>query len=139
MSGTAVVGISYGSKVGAFAFQVSPSAPGLFADATGSAGTVQAGKTIALAMTGDGVTSPALPDGAYPTTNYQFKPALPFTLTIGDAPAFLTSYGIAAQTYSTTTLNVSIPASTSPGVLPVVATVNGVSSPPVNITVTPAP
>jgi uncharacterized protein (TIGR03437 family) len=68
-----------------------------------------------------------------------FKPALPFTLTIGGAPAFLTSYGIAAGSYGMTTMNVTIPGSTPTGVQPVVVTVGGVSSPPVNVTITAPP
>jgi adhesin/invasin len=136
--GTAVVGVSYGTKVGAYVFQVAPSAPGIFADATGSVGPVQAGKSIALTMTGEGVMSPALADGTSGSTALTYKPALPFTLTIGGVPAFLTSYGMGSASYDTT-LNVAIPASAPTGVQPVVVTVAGVSSPPVNINITPAP
>lgn len=136
--GTAVVGISYGTKVGAYVFQVAPSAPGIYAVTTGSVGTVQAGKTISLTMTGDGVKSPAIGDGVAGSSLLLYKTALPFTLTIGGVPAFLASYGITTESYSTT-LNVAIPSSTPAGIQPVVVTVNGVSSPPVNLTVTAAP
>ena len=136
-AGTAVVGVGYSGKVGAFVFQVSPSAPGIYADATGSVGTVQAGKSISLTMTGGGVTNPALGDATAGTSSLVYKTALPITLTIGGVPASITSYGIAADSYSTT-LNVAIPASASVGIQPVVVTVGGVSSPPVNITIAPA-
>ena len=138
--GTAVVGVSYKGNVGGYNFQVAPSAPGIFVNAAGSAGTVQAGKSIALTMTGDGVMSPTIGDGSTPSTlsSLAFKTALPFTLTIGGTPAFLNSYGIVSGAYNTT-LNVLIPVSTPAGVQPVVVTVNGVPSPPVNLTITAAP
>jgi uncharacterized protein (TIGR03437 family) len=136
-TGPAVIGITTGGHTAGYLFNVTPSAPGLFQPAA----SVQAGKTLTLTMTGDGVTSPITTDGVAPSsaTNLNAKPALPFTLTIGGQPAFLTSYGIATGNYSTTTLNVSIPASTPPGTLPAVVTVNGVSSPPVNVTVVAGP
>lgn len=136
--GTAVVGVSYNGAAAGYLFQVAPSAPGIFTTTPGSAGTVQAGKPIALTMTGDGVMSPALADGTPGSSALTNKTALPFTVTIGGAPAFLTSYGIGSGAYDTT-LNVLIPASTPAGVYPVVATVNGVASQPVNLTVTAAP
>jgi uncharacterized protein (TIGR03437 family) len=143
-TGSAVVGVSYNSSAAGYLIQVTPSAPGIYADTDGNAAptaTVQAGKTLTLTMTGDGVTSPNLPDGATPATSSSlaFKPALPFTLTIGGVPAFLTSYGIAAGAYGVTTMNVTIPASAPAGPQPVVATVGGVSSPPVNLTITAPP
>jgi uncharacterized protein (TIGR03437 family) len=141
--GTAVVGVSYGNYAAGYMVQVTPSAPGIYADAKGNSAptaTVQAGNPLTLTMTGDGVTSPILPDGYTPATSssMQFKPALPFTLTIGGAPAFLTSYGIVAGAQGVTTMNVAIPASTPIGVQPIVVTVGGVSSPPVNVTITAA-
>jgi uncharacterized protein (TIGR03437 family) len=141
--GTAVVGVSYGDYAAGYMVQVTPSAPGIYADANGNStptATVQAGKSLTLTMTGDGVTSPILPDGYTPatTSSLQFKPALPFTLTIGGAPAFLTSYGIVAGAQGVTTMNVTIPASAPIGVQPIVVTVGGVSSPPVNVTITAA-
>jgi uncharacterized protein (TIGR03437 family) len=143
-TGTAVVGVSYNNSAAGYLIQVTPSAPGIYADANGNATptpTVQAGNTLTLTMTGDGVTNPSIPDGATPATSSSlaFKPALPFTLTIGGGPAFLTSYGIAAGAYGVTTMNVTIPASAPTGPQPVVVTVGGVSSPPVNVTITAPP
>lgn len=141
-TGDAVVGVSHNNAAIGYPIQVTPSAPGIFADSSGNASpvaTVQAGKNIAITMTGDGLTSPVLPDGYYPSPagNLVFKPALPFTLTVGGSPAFLNSYGIAAGAQGVTTLNVAIPPSTPAGAQPVVVTVGGVASPPVNINVTP--
>jgi len=141
--GPAVVGVSYNNAAAGTLIQVTPAAPGIFADSSGNAtpsSSVQAGKTVALTMTGDGVTNPTIADGATPSTasSLLYKPALPFTLTIGGAPAFLTSYGIAAGSYGVTTLNVTIPASMPAGAQPVVVTVGGVASPAVNLTVTAA-
>jgi uncharacterized protein (TIGR03437 family) len=143
-TGSAVVGVSYNSSAAGYLIQVTPSAPAIYADANGNAAptaTVQAGKTLTLTMTGDGVPTPSLADGSTPAASSSLaaKPALPFTLTIGGAPAFLTSYGIAAGAYGVTTMNVTIPASTPTGPQPVVVTVGGVSSPPVNLTITAPP
>jgi uncharacterized protein (TIGR03437 family) len=139
-----VIGISYNNSAAGYFTQITPSAPGIYADANGNltpTATVQAGNTLTLTMTGDGVTNPTIPDGATPTAvgNLVFKPALPFTLTIGGVPAFLTSYGIGTGAYGTTTMNVTIPASAPTGPQPVVVTVGGVSSPPVNVTITAPP
>ena len=140
-NGPAVVGVSHDNAAAGSLISVTPSAPGIFADSSGSvtpSGTVQAGSTAAITMTGDGITSPVLPDGASPgTSTLSFKTALPFTLTIGGAPAFLTSYGIAQGMQGVTTLNVLIPANAPTGQQPVVITVNGVASPPANLTITP--
>jgi uncharacterized protein (TIGR03437 family) len=139
-----VVGVSYNNSAAGYFIQVTPSAPGIYADTNGNAtpvATVQAGKTLTLTMSGDGVTNPSIPDGATPATSSSlaFKPALPFTLTIGGVPAFLTSYGIATGAYGVTTMNVTIPASAPTGPQPVVVTVGGVSSPPVSVTITAPP
>jgi uncharacterized protein (TIGR03437 family) len=140
-TGPAVVGVSHDGIAAGYMIQVAPAAPAIYADANGNAAlnaTVQAGKTATFTMTGDGVTNPILPDGYYPSTSsLTYKTALPFTLTIGGSPAFLTSYGIAQNVQGVTTLNVTIPVSAPTGVQPVVVTVNGVASPTVNITITP--
>lgn len=143
-TGTAVVGVSYSNSAAGYLIQVTPSAPGIYADSSGNVkpmATVQAGNSLILTMTGDGLTNPTIPDGYAPSASgsMAFKPALPFTLTIGGVPAFLTNYGIAAGAYGVTTLDVTIPASTPAGPQPVVVTVGGVSSPPVNLTITAPP
>jgi uncharacterized protein (TIGR03437 family) len=142
-TGTAVVGVSYNNSAAGYLIQVTPSAPAIYAvnGNVSPTATVQAGSTLTLTMTGDGVPTPSLPDGATPaaSSSLAFKTALAFTLTIGGAPAFLTSYGIAAGSYGVTTMNVAIPPSAPTGPQPVVATVGGVSSPPVNVTITAPP
>ena len=130
-TGPAVMGITNGGHTAGYLFNVAPSAPGLFQPS----GPVQAGKTLTLTMTGDGVTTPALSDGATPLLSFLNKPALPFTLTLGGQPAFLSSYGIASGAYSVTTLSVLIPAGSPAGPQQAVVTVNGVSSPPVTVTI----
>ena len=142
--GPAVVGINNNGSIGGFLFEVSPAAPGIFADANGNVAptaTVQAGKALTLTMTGDGVLTPSLPDGFTAAANSSlfWKPALPFTVTIGGTPVFLTSYGLVAGAVAVTTVNVVVPASVPAGPQPVVVTVAGVASPPVNVNVTAGP
>ena len=139
-NGPAVVGVSHDNAAAGYLIQVRPAAPGIFVDSNGNvipSSTVQAGSTIAITMTGDGITSPVLPDGYAPSTSsLTYKTALPFTVTIGGQPAFLTSYGIAQAMQGVTTLNVIIPANAPTGQQPVVVTVNGVASPGANVTIT---
>jgi uncharacterized protein (TIGR03437 family) len=130
-TGPAVIGITNAGHTAGYLFNVTPSAPGIFPPSA----PVAAGKTLTLTMTGDGVTTPILADGVAPFSPLTNKPALPFTLTLGGQPAFLSSYGIGAGAYSVTTLNVAIPAGTPPGPQSAVVTVNGVASPPVTVTV----
>jgi uncharacterized protein (TIGR03437 family) len=142
--GPAVVGVNNSGKIAGFLFNVTPSAPGIYADANANVtpiSTIQAGKNLTITMTGDGATNSTIPDGVAPTasTNLVAKPALPFTLTIGGLPVFVTTYGIAANAVGITTVNLTVPTSIPAGTQPVVVTVNGVSSPPVNLRVLAAP
>jgi len=100
-----------------------------------------AGKTLALTMTGDGVPSPSLADGcdSAASSSLAYKPASAFYPDHRRQPAFLASYGIASGAYGTTTMNVTIPAAAPTGPQPVVVTVGGISSPPVNVTITAPP
>jgi uncharacterized protein (TIGR03437 family) len=139
--GPAVVGVNNNGHIGGYLFQVTPSAPGIFADANGNltpVSTVQAGKTLSMTMTGDGYIP--ITSGLAPTSSsLSAKPSLPFTVTIGGSPVFVNTYGVGPGAVGVTTVNMTVPASTPAGPQPVVVTVNGVSSPPVTVNVTAAP
>ncbi len=143
-AGPAVVGINNLGSFGGYLFNVSPSAPAIYTDANGNVtptATVQAGSALTITISGDGETSPSnLTDGATPASNssLMWKPALPLSVTIGGAPAFVTSYGIASGAVGVTTVNMIVPSGTPPGPQPVVVTVGGVASPPANVTITAA-
>ncbi len=132
-TGPAVVGVNNNGSLNGFLFNVAPAAPGIYPPPV----SVKAGSPITLTMTGDGVTNPALNDGANPPgNNLTYKTALPFTLTIAGMPVSLTSYGIAQGDVGVTTMNFIVPASVPAGPQPVVVTVDGIASPTVTMNVT---
>jgi uncharacterized protein (TIGR03437 family) len=82
------------------------------------------GETIVLYGTGFGATSPAYPGGQMITQSYPL-PTMP-TVTIGGTAATVTYAGLTgAGLYQ---INVTVPASTPNGDMPVVATINGAST-----------
>lgn len=144
-AGPAVIGINNNGQIAGLQFEISPSAPGILTDGNGNVNpvvTAHPGSEVVLYETGDGVVSPALPDGFSPAAGTSLAnlptPILPFTVTVGGVPAFLDFVGIVPGVIGLTQVNFIVPASLSAGVQPVVVTVNGVSSLPANITVTAA-
>jgi uncharacterized protein (TIGR03437 family) len=69
------------------------------------------------------------------STAANYTPLLPVSVTVGGAPAFLQSVGLMPNQFGVTQVKFTLPASVAAGVQPVVVTVGGVSSPPVNVTV----
>lgn len=140
-AGPAVLGINNNGQVAGFAFQMSPSSPGIFADANGNVvpnPVVNAGSALALYVTGTGDVSPALKTAYSPSTGSTAPaPVLPLSVTVGGLPAFLEFVGITPGLIGVTQVNILVPASAPQGNQPVVVTVGGVSSAPVNIVVQP--
>ena len=60
---------------------------------------------------------------------------LPLSVTVGGVPAFVLYAGNSSGLIGALQVNFTVPASVPPGVQPLVLAVNGVSSPPVNITI----
>jgi len=143
-SGPAMLGIVNNGQVAGFQFQVAPSAPAIYTDGNGNlAGNpkVKAGGVATLYLNGAGDVTPALATGALapslgPVVNITvFTPVLPLSVTVGGIQAIVQFEGLAPQTAGTTQVNFYVPASLSSGPQPVVVTVNGVASLPVNVTV----
>jgi uncharacterized protein (TIGR03437 family) len=142
-AGPAVLGINNGGQIAVFSFNVAPAAPGIFAF-NGSlvpSASAAAGQTIVAFITGDGDQSPSLASGATTASTATLaqypKSRLPLSLTVGGEPAAIVFNGIVPGLIGVTQVNFTVPKDASPGVLPVVVTVNGVSSAPVNLTITP--
>jgi len=141
-AGPAVLGVNNNGQIVGFQLQIAPSAPGVFADAGNNLipkSTVAAGGTISLYLTGDGDVTPALLTGftsssATPVASLP-KSRLPLSVTVGGVPAFVQFYGLAPGLVGITQVSFTVPNSVKPGVQPVVVTVGGASSPPVNLTV----
>ncbi len=142
-AGPAVLGINNNGQVAGFAFQMSPASPGIFADANGNLvpnPVVNAGSALALYVTGTGDVSPALKTAYSPASgSTPPAPVLPLSVTVGGLPAFLEFVGITPGLIGVTQVNILVPASAPQGNQPVVVTVGGVASAPVNIVVQPQP
>jgi uncharacterized protein (TIGR03437 family) len=142
-AGPAVLGVNNNGQIAGFQFQLSPSAPGIFADSNGNLApnlTVQQGGITTLYFTGAGVVSPQIktafaPSSQTPVTQLP-APLLPLSVTVGGVPAFVYFGAIGPGLIGTTQVNFLVPASVPVGVQPLVVTVNGVASKAVNLAVT---
>ena len=136
-AGTATLGVNNNGQIGAFQFTVSPASPGIFADANGNVvptPVVNQGSPLALYVTGTGDSNARLNTGLSPSGTTP-APALPLTVSVGGVPAFLEYVGNAL--IGVTQVNILVPSSTPLGNQPVVVTVGGVASAPVNVVVQP--
>jgi uncharacterized protein (TIGR03437 family) len=140
-AGPAVLGINNNGQIAGFPFQITPSAPGIFADANGNLlpnATAKQGAVATLYLTGAGEVNPLIGTGSTSAGSLasQAKPVLPLSLTVGGVPAFVQVVGLAPSQFGTAQVNFYVPASVAPGVQPVVVTVGGVFSKAANLTVT---
>lgn len=122
---------------------VVPARPGLFPgvfNQNGSPNTPEnpasIGSIVVLFATGQGVTDPPSPSGAYPKDSFPM-PAAPVTLRIGGRPAELLFRGQAPGTAGVMQINARIPEGVTPGnAVPVILEIGaGQSQPGVNIAV----
>jgi uncharacterized protein (TIGR03437 family) len=144
-AGPGVVGINKNGEIAGFPVQITPAAPGIFADAKGNAGpnvTAKQSATATVLVTGVGEITPALKTAYLPVPTFSstpsaapYRPVLPLSVTVGGVAAFVQSANLTADQLGTMQVTFLVPASVSPGLQPVVVTVNGASSPPANITV----
>jgi uncharacterized protein (TIGR03437 family) len=142
-AGPAVLGVNNNGQIAGYRFQIAAAAPAIFADADGfisGNASAAAGSNVTLYLTGDGDITTTLRSGFTPSAatlpaNLP-KSRLPLSVTVGGQPAFLLFYGISSGLVGAAQVNFLAPASLTPGVHPVVVTVGGVPSPPVNLTVT---
>jgi uncharacterized protein (TIGR03437 family) len=141
-AGPAVLGINNNGQIAGFSFQISPTSPGVFADAGGNVvpiPIVKAGTALALYVTGAGEVSPALKTAYSPSVGTALvnlpAPVLPLSVTVGGAPAFVEFAGITPGLIGVMQVNILVPASTPLGNQPVVVTVGGAASAAVNVVV----
>jgi len=141
-AGPAVLGINNNGQVASFEFQIVPSSPGIFADANGNVAPdplVNQGGVATLYVTGTGEVSPALKTAYTPPATTPLAslptPVLPLSVTVGGVSAFVEFAAISPGLIGTTQINVLVPSSVPLGNQPVIVTVSGVQSAPVNIVV----
>ena len=142
-AGPAVVGINNNGRVAGYQINLSPSAPAIYTDGHGNlAGNPSPlpGGLASLYFNGAGDETPQLPTGSYsPSASTLLLPLQPVSITVGGQPAFIQWLGVAPLDISTAQINFYVPAGLEPGPQPVVVTVGGQSSPPVDVTVTAPP
>jgi uncharacterized protein (TIGR03437 family) len=137
-AGPAVLGINNNGQVAGFQFEVAPSAPATYSDGNGNlAGNpgVQPGGIGTLYLNGAGDVTPPLLTGSLAPSSPVISPVMPLSVTVGGVPALLQFSGLAPLAIGTTQVNFYVPPSAAAGPQPVVMTVGGASSPPVNVTV----
>jgi uncharacterized protein (TIGR03437 family) len=96
------------------------------------------GSYIAIYGTGEGQTSPPGIDGRIANDSVANlpRPVAPFSISIGGQPATYIYAGAAPQSFAGFfQANAMVPANVAPGNAPVVLTIGGVSSPPLNVVV----
>ncbi len=139
-AGPAVLGINNNGQIAGFAFQMAPSAPGIYDDGKGNlspVSTAKQGATVSVLFNGAGEVPLNSFFEQLPTAflSSGFQPALPVSVTVGGVPAFLTTTAISSSMLGETQVNFTVPTTVPTGVQPVVVTVGGVSSQAVNLTV----
>jgi uncharacterized protein (TIGR03437 family) len=140
-TGPAVLGINNNGNVASYEIDIATAAPGLWSSFvnTGFAvvGSAKAGDVLATYMTGDGDLSVYVPTGNVPAANTAAaklpRTRLPVTVTVGGVPAAVAFSGN-VQFVGVSQLNFTVPGTPS-GVQPVVVTVGGVASKPVDLTI----
>ncbi len=137
-AGPAMLGIVNNGQVAAFQFQVAPSAPAIYTDGNGNLvgnPSIQAGGVATLYLNGAGDVFPTLGTVFLAPAAGTVTPVLPLSVTVGGVPAIVRFVGLTPSTAGATQVSFYVPASLGPGSQPVVVTVGGVASPPVNVTV----
>jgi len=139
-AGPAVLAVNVNGQVGFHEFTVAPAAPGIFVQSGSPVpiSSARPGDEIYLYLTGEGDVSPFFganhtPPPSTPPSQWP-SPLLPVTVTVGGVKAAVDFIGIPTGLL-TPQLNLTIPSSVATGVQPLVVSVGGVPSPPVNLTV----
>jgi uncharacterized protein (TIGR03437 family) len=121
---------------------ISTVAPGIFMNSSGQVvptSSAQAGQEITIYVTGVGAVSPAVADGAAPSSSTPTS-SLPMpvgatTVTVGGATANIQFVGIPDWAVGTVQINFVVPAGLAAGQQQVLVTVGGIASAPALLTV----
>lgn len=143
-AGAAVLGVNNNGQLASSIFTVSPTAPGVFADASRALVPTSSGRRgdiLILFLTGEGEVTPPLATGTSPFFATPLgllpQPGLPLGVTVGGVAATVVFAGIPPGLAGVTQVNFVIPNGVLPGIQPLVVTVGGVPSAAANLTVTP--
>jgi uncharacterized protein (TIGR03437 family) len=140
---TATLEVSSSTGSGSFTFPVgtAAAAPGIYINQNAPVGYASAaqGQEIVLYVTGAGLVSPAVADGAAPTPGTTPVPTQSVTVTMGGVNAPIDFIGIPSWSAGVLQINCTVPTNAPLllGTEPVVVTVGGVASNSAILTVTP--
>jgi len=133
-AGPAVVGVNNNGQLASYLFTLAPSAPGIFTTLS----SAKRGDVLTMFITGEGSTTPVLATGASPFFATPLtllpQPALLLAVTVGGVSADILFAGVPPGLAGVTQINFSIPNGAPTGVQPLVVTVGGVPSAPLNLT-----
>ena len=143
-TGYALLAVNNNGSVATYAFQVSPSAPGIFTDGNSRlvpTGSAKLGQSLAFFITGEGDVTGGLATGSAPSNSLSVNqlpaPRLPLGLTVGGVNVTPLFVGIPYGLVGVTQVNFTVPSTISTGLQPVVVTLGNNSSVAAMINVTP--
>lgn len=142
-TGTAALAINNNGQAASFQMPISMVAPGIYPvviNATSNAyNTATPGDVIEIFLTGDGDLTPTLATGATPAAttaaNRLPKPRQSVSVTVAGIPAGVAFVGVPNGLAGVTQVNLTVPAGVPAGSQPIVVTMGGVSSAPMNLTI----
>jgi uncharacterized protein (TIGR03437 family) len=144
-AGPAVVGVNNNGVIAGYQINITPTAPGILTNGSGSvspSASGSPGSVATLYVTGDGeVNDTTLESGFAPAAGTALanlpRPVQAPSVTVGGVQAVVQFYGLTPGIVGMSQVNFIVPAVNS-GAQPVVVTVGGVSSAPATITITGA-
>lgn len=101
----------------------------------GASNPAKTGDNILVYLDGSGAVSPAVPDGAASPQAPLANVTAPFSAVIANKPATVTFAGLAPGFVGLVQMNITIPTGLSTGSYPLLITIDGQTSKPVNISV----
>jgi uncharacterized protein (TIGR03437 family) len=139
----ATVTINNNGAVTTQSIPIAAAAPGIFMDQNSFVVPVNSatrGQLVSLYVTGTGPVSPAVSTGAAPASSTAVtalpQPTSPVAVTVGGVPAAIQFQGVPWGLVGVTQINIYVPNTVGLGTKPVVVTVGGAASSPVNLNIT---
>jgi uncharacterized protein (TIGR03437 family) len=123
---------------------VTAAAPGIFTDSGGNvvpSASAARGGALVLYITGAGAVSPAIANGAAPSSAAAVSqlpvPNQATTVTIGGVSAPVSFVGVPSGVVGVVQINVQVPTTVATGQQPVVVNIGGIAGPAATVTITP--
>ena len=142
-SSTATLVVTSNGRTATMTLPVSAVAPGIFTDANGGLVPVRTagrGGTVTMYVTGQGAVYPTIPSGSAPAPGSSVanlpSPLGSIRVTVGGSTSSVQFAGIPIGLVGIMQVNFIVPFNAALGTQPVVVSIGGFSSPPVNLTVT---